>query len=141
MADYKYFQIVEWEDGTGELILYHKNFDSFKIYEGKIAYVNLVAERAERIIEEIVKKHAYDAHRIVGYHIYCSIDKDLPKERWERITYQPIFTPDFIADRAAEPGVQYYYYSRSVNGLGVEGEPSEVIAPEPLPLTATDKEM
>lgn len=61
-----------------------------------------------------------------AYHIYRSIDPDLPTDQWLRLTHKP--TPDTnFRDQTAMPGAVYYLYVIPVNALGLEGQPSEII--------------
>jgi fibronectin type 3 domain-containing protein len=61
-----------------------------------------------------------------AYHVYRSIDPDLPKDQWVRLTDKPIPEATF-RDTTALPGAVYYLYVVTVNALGLVSEPSEVI--------------
>ena len=44
----------------------------------------MMAEQAEKIIDEIVRDKCQGLYKTVGYYVYCSLDPDLPKEQWIR---------------------------------------------------------
>jgi hypothetical protein len=66
-----------------------------------------------------------------GYYVYRSIDPDLPKDQWLRLNDKPI--PRTASghmeyrDKTAMPGAVYYIYIITVNAIGLESHPSEVI--------------
>ncbi len=60
--------------------------------------------------------------RIVGYHVYRSVNENLPFVFWERLTDEPIPEGDFN-DPAAEPGTRYFYKLTQVDANGRESAP------------------
>ncbi len=64
--------------------------------------------------------------RIVGYHVYRSVNENLPFVFWERLTDAPVPEGDF-SDPAAEPGTRYFYKLTQVDANGRESAP---IAPK-----------
>lgn len=67
------------------------------------------------------------AKEAVGYHVYRSTDKNLPLEKWERLTKEPTPDTSFTSD-GLKPGVMYHYYVTSVNIYGVESKPSKIVS-------------
>lgn len=64
---------------------------------------------------------------VVGYHIYRSIDADLPKDRWTKLTPE-ILTRTTYQDEAVESGKKYYYYVVAVDASGNISAPSLVVS-------------
>lgn len=64
--------------------------------------------------------------RIVGYHVYRSVNENLPFVFWERLTDAPVPEGDF-SDPAAESGTRYFYKLTQVDANGKESAP---IAPK-----------
>jgi hypothetical protein len=62
----------------------------------------------------------------VGYLVYRSIDPDLPKSLWIKLTPDPIPDTNF-KDTELLPGVNYYYYIVPVYSDGSLGTPSDII--------------
>ena len=60
--------------------------------------------------------------RYVGFHVYRSIDENLPFAFWERLTDAPIRDGNFN-DSAAEIGTRYYYKLTQVEANGAESAP------------------
>jgi fibronectin type 3 domain-containing protein len=60
--------------------------------------------------------------RIVGYHVYRSVNENLPFIFWERLTDEPIPEGNFD-DPAAEPGTRYFYKLTQVDADGKESAP------------------
>ena len=60
--------------------------------------------------------------RIVGYHVYRSVNENLPFIFWERLTDEPIAEGNFN-DPAAEPGTRYFYKLTQVDADGRESAP------------------
>ena len=60
--------------------------------------------------------------RIVGYHVYRSVNENLPFIFWERLTDEPIAEGNFD-DPAAEPGTRYFYKLTQVDANGHESAP------------------
>ena len=59
---------------------------------------------------------------IVGYHVYRSVNEQLPFIFWERITDDPIPEGSFN-DPAAEVGTRYFYKLTQVDSNGNESAP------------------
>lgn len=57
-----------------------------------------------------------------GFHVYRSVDENLPFAFWERITDEPIAEGNFD-DPAAEIGQRYYYKLTQVDADGNESQP------------------
>jgi len=68
---------------------------------------------------------------VVGYKIYRSEDKDLPKDKWTLLTPELLKTNTF-PDTKVESGKTYYYYLTATDKYGNVSEPSEV-ASETVP--------
>lgn len=62
---------------------------------------------------------------VAGYYIYRSIDPDLPKNRWTKVT-PSLLTRTTFQDETVESGRKYYYYIVAVDAAGNHSEPSEV---------------
>ena len=60
--------------------------------------------------------------KIVGYHIYRSVNENLPFVFWERLTDEPVKEGAFN-DPAAEIGQRYYYKLTQVDAEGNESAP------------------
>lgn len=60
--------------------------------------------------------------RIVGYHVYRSVNENLPFIFWERLTDEPIAEGNFN-DPAAEPGTRYFYKLTQVYSDDSESAP------------------
>ncbi len=60
--------------------------------------------------------------QVVGYHVYRSVNENLPFMFWEKITDQPIPESTF-SDPAAEIGVRYFYKLTQVYANGKESNP------------------
>ncbi|MBS1795272.1 MAG: hypothetical protein JSS81_15555 [Acidobacteria bacterium] len=60
--------------------------------------------------------------RVVGFHVYRSVNEQLPFVFWERITDDPIPEGNFN-DPAAEVGVRYFYRLTQVYSNGTESAP------------------
>ena len=58
----------------------------------------------------------------VGFHVYRSVNENLPFMFWERLTDEPIPEGSFD-DPAAELGVRYYYKLTRVDSDGKESAP------------------
>jgi hypothetical protein len=140
MGELKYVEIKNWGGDEWAGLLHYGDRSALRISKGSLEYVTMMAELAEKIIDDIVQDKCQGLYKTVGYYVYYSLDPDLPKEQWVRMNRIPLPTPEFI-DTRPEPGVRYYYFVRSVNGFGIEGEPSEVVALEPMPNEPSDKMM
>jgi hypothetical protein len=62
---------------------------------------------------------------VTGYLVYRSIDPDLPKDRWTKLTPN-LLTRTTFQDEAVESGKTYYYYIVAVDAVGNQSAPSEV---------------
>ncbi len=60
--------------------------------------------------------------KYVGFHVYRSVNENLPFAFWERITDEPIQDGNFN-DTAADIGTRYFYKLTQVDTNGVEGAP------------------
>jgi fibronectin type 3 domain-containing protein len=60
--------------------------------------------------------------RYVGFHVYRSVNENLPFIFWERLTDEPIKDGNFN-DQAAEIGQRYYYKLTQVDAEGNESAP------------------
>lgn len=60
--------------------------------------------------------------RAIGYHVYRSVNENLPFMFWERITNEPIREGSFN-DPTAEIGQRYFYRMTQVDAAGNESEP------------------
>ena len=58
----------------------------------------------------------------VGFHIYRSINENLPFIFWERLTDEPLKDGNFN-DQTAEIGERYYYKLTQIDAEGNEGAP------------------
>ena len=58
----------------------------------------------------------------VGFHVYRSVDENLPFVFWERLTDEPIQDGNFN-DPTAEIGQRYFYKLTQVDANGVESAP------------------
>ena len=98
--------------------------------EGENAYrFRVTAKRAGTIKElcwdcyiSFLHSIHYDPGATVGYHIYRTVDPQLPKNEWERLTKKPVPIEQYN-DTTRQPGIDYYYFNTPVNAYGVEGEP------------------
>lgn len=59
---------------------------------------------------------------VIGYHVYRSVNENLPFMFWEKITNEPIPGGDFN-DPAADPGTRYFYKLTQVFENGSESQP------------------
>jgi fibronectin type 3 domain-containing protein len=60
--------------------------------------------------------------KYVGFHVYRSVNENLPFIFWERLTDEPIQDGNFN-DQAAELGERYYYKLTQVDANGNESAP------------------
>lgn len=60
--------------------------------------------------------------KIIGFHVYRSVNENLPFIFWERITDEPIPEGNFN-DPTAEIGVRYFYKLTQVDADGNESAP------------------
>lgn len=60
--------------------------------------------------------------KVVGYHVYRSVNEQLPFVFWERLTDEPIAEGNFD-DPAAEVGMRYFYKLTQVYADGSESNP------------------
>lgn len=68
-----------------------------------------------KLLQKIDKKY-------VGFHVYRSVNENLPFVFWERLTDEPIQDGNFN-DRAAEIGQRYFYKLTQVDANGNESAP------------------
>ncbi len=68
-----------------------------------------------KLLQKIDKKY-------VGFHVYRSVNENLPFIFWERLTDEPIQNGNFN-DQAAELGERYYYRLTQVDADGNETAP------------------
>lgn len=68
-----------------------------------------------KLLQKIDKKY-------VGFHVYRSVNENLPFVFWERLTDEPIQDGNFD-DRAAEIGQRYFYKLTQVDANGNESSP------------------
>ena len=69
----------------------------------------------QKILQRIDRKY-------IGFHVYRSVNENLPFVFWERLTDKPIPDGKFN-DQAASVGERYYYKLTQVDAQGNEGEP------------------
>ncbi len=68
-----------------------------------------------KLLQKIDKKY-------IGFHVYRSVNENLPFIFWERLTDEPIQDGNF-SDSAAEIGQRYYYKLTQVDAEGNESAP------------------
>ena len=74
-----------------------------------------------------------DPNRVIGYHLYVSLDPNLPLREWRRLTDTPKFGDTVkVSKDIALRGTVFYMCMTAVNEWGIESEPSE-----PQKLTGT----
>lgn len=77
----------------------------------------------QRLKNKLKKKILQKAdRRYVGFHVYRSVNENLPFIFWERLTDEPIPEGNFD-DPAAEVGVRYFYKLTRVDADGRESAP------------------
>ena len=64
---------------------------------------------------------------VVGYKIYRSLDRDLPKTQWTLLTPELLKTNTF-QDTKVESGKTYFYYLTATDKAGNVSPPSEVVS-------------
>ncbi len=74
-----------------------------------------IKQRQKFLRERACKKY-------IGYHVYRSMDENLPFVFWERLTDEPIQNGNFN-DQAAEIGQRYYYKLTQIDANGNESAP------------------
>ena len=79
----------------------------------------LLKKKKQKLRQKLDKK-------VIGYHVYRSVNENLPFIFWERLTDEPIPEGNFN-DPAAEIGTQYFYKLTQVFENGNESQP---ITPE-----------
>ncbi len=72
-------------------------------------------KQKQKLLKQIDKKY-------VGFHVYRSVDENLPFVFWERLTDAPVQDGNFN-DPTAEIGQRYYYKLTQVDGDGNESAP------------------
>jgi len=74
-----------------------------------------IKQKRKLLRERVDKKY-------VGFHVYRSVNENLPFIFWERLTDEPIKDGNFD-DQAAEIGQRYFYKLTQVDADGNEGAP------------------
>ena len=69
----------------------------------------------KKVLQKVDRKY-------IGFHVYRSVNENLPFIFWERLTDEPIPEGNFN-DPAAEVGVRYYYKLTQVDANGNESAP------------------
>lgn len=64
---------------------------------------------------------------ILGYQVYRTTDNNLPLEKWELLTVEPINTNTF-QDQNIRSGVKYYYYLTAIDKFNNTSQPSRIIS-------------
>ncbi|HKX84769.1 MAG TPA: hypothetical protein VJL58_11155 [Pyrinomonadaceae bacterium] len=64
---------------------------------------------------------------IKGYNVYRSADENLPKDKWELLTTEPLPTNTY-QDSKVEAGKKYFYYLTAIDKAGNISETSEVVS-------------
>ncbi|HEX8289680.1 MAG TPA: hypothetical protein VF556_16985 [Pyrinomonadaceae bacterium] len=72
-------------------------------------------KKKQKLLQKIEKKY-------IGFHVYRSINENLPFIFWERLTDEPIQEGNFN-DPAAEVGQRYFYKLTQVDAQGNESVP------------------
>ena len=72
-------------------------------------------QRQKLLRDKINKKY-------IGFHVYRSVNENLPFVFWERLTDEPIPEGNFN-DPSAEVGTRYYYKLTQVDANGNESQP------------------
>ncbi len=72
-------------------------------------------KQKQKLLKRIDKKSG-------GFHVYRSVDENLPFAFWERLTDEPIGDGNFN-DPAAEIGQRYFYKLTQVDASGGESQP------------------
>ena len=77
----------------------------------------------QRLKNKLKKKLREKVDRqVIGFHVYRSVNENLPFIFWERLTDDPIAEGNFN-DPAAEPGTRYFYKLTQVYADGSESAP------------------
>ena len=72
-------------------------------------------KKKQKLLQRIEKRY-------VGFHVYRSVNENLPFIFWERLTDEPIKEGNFD-DKAAELGQRYFYKLTQVDAGGNESAP------------------
>lgn len=64
---------------------------------------------------------------IAGYNVYRSLDPELLKGSWTKLT-EPLLTRTTFQDETVESGKKYYYYLTAVDTAGNTSAPSEIVS-------------
>ena len=64
---------------------------------------------------------------VVGYRIFRSEDKDMPKDKWMLLTPELLKTTTF-QDTKVESGKTYFYYLTAMDNFNNVSEPSEIVS-------------
>ena len=77
----------------------------------------------KRLKDKLKKKLRQKVDRkYIGFHVYRSVNENLPFIFWERITDEPVPDGSFD-DHLATPGERYFYRLTQVDALGNESAP------------------
>ena len=74
-----------------------------------------IRNKKKKLLQRIDKKY-------IGFHVYRSVNENLPFIFWERLTDEPIREGNFN-DPAAEAGQRYFYKLTQVDAEGNESAP------------------
>jgi uncharacterized protein (TIGR04255 family) len=84
---------------------------------------------SDKPVARTVSEMDNDPARIIGYNVYQTTNPALPKKEWKKLNDQPLPQTRYKQDRSdLEPGRTYYSYVTSVNAIGMESEPSEILS-------------
>jgi fibronectin type 3 domain-containing protein len=64
---------------------------------------------------------------VAGYNVYRTLDPNLPKDRWLKLT-TALLTRTTFQDETVESGKKYYYYLTAVDTAGNQSKPSDVVS-------------
>jgi fibronectin type 3 domain-containing protein len=64
---------------------------------------------------------------LAGYLIYRSIDPNLAKDKWTKLT-PSLYSKTTFTDENVEAGKTYYYYITAIDTAGNVSPPSEVVS-------------
>lgn len=64
---------------------------------------------------------------VVGYNLYRSLDTDLPKDKWNKLTGD-LLTRTTYQDDKVESNKKYYYYLTAVDSSGNTSPPSDIVS-------------
>lgn len=64
---------------------------------------------------------------VIGYHIYRSLDPNLPKAEWILLTPE-VLKANTYQDRRVEPSTRYYYFVTATDRFGNVSDPSDIVS-------------